>query len=52
MIALIVVAFLFGAVTGLFLMALFAARAFDKGELKGYEDGKREGFNLGRGLVD
>lgn len=52
MIVLAIGFFMFGVVTGAFFIALFAARAYDKGELKGYEDGKREGFNLGLGLVD
>lgn len=44
-------AFCLGLGTGAFAISLFAARAYDKGELNGYEQGRREGFMLGRGEV-
>lgn len=49
---LVIAGFLVGmALTGL-VFGIFSARAYDKGAIDGYEQGKRDGYAVGRGLID
>ena len=52
MIFLLIGVFVCGVGCGIFMLGLFAARSYDKGEAAGYEQGKQDGFALGRELID
>lgn len=52
MIGYVVAGILIGVSFTFLTLCIFAARAYDKGQIDGYEQGKRDGFNLGRGLLD
>lgn len=52
MIGFVFAGFLLGSSLTLLIVCVFASQAYDKGEIDGYEQGKRDGFRIGREMID
>lgn len=52
MIAFVLAGILIGASLSFLILSVFAARAYDKGEIDGYEQGRRDGYRIAAGDID